>query len=365
MPKKRQVRTVAKSLGVDSSALIPALVAEDLVKADAKETAQVDEAAARECWERFQQAAAANNADGAADTQLPNNQPPGDQAQADAGSPAEGEQSGSSAAPIVTAQDLVDEFVGKGLNILTLGRLAEIAPYLKRRGAISPDCEIRPETSEKLRKLLLALTVVHVQLEKDKLALVEWQMPDIDALLAQGQLFTYLGICGHEVLLPKEEYKKRYEFWKENNDQLTVLPRLCDACRRTRVVILVMIPDTANAESVCTFCLHSTFGGDNPAEALVDSRGEIWENLISDVLDIWFLPERLGTDHGARHRLHVRLLAQRGREFDTWEERYRLEISALVSKHPDKGEKLKQQMPKVIRKERIKLGLESPEGRNK
>src|SRR6476659_5449031 len=100
--------------------------------------------------------------------------------------------------------------------------------------------------------------------------------------------------------------------------------------------------------SICTFCAEPTFAGKDPAASFAQSRGDIWENLISGIITVYFLPSRLSTNHTMRHPKHKAMLAAAGASFDAWEHAYRAEIALLVSTHPDMGDSLKAAMEKDI-----------------
>ncbi|HSX14385.1 MAG TPA: hypothetical protein VLE72_00540 [Candidatus Saccharimonadales bacterium] len=336
MPK-RQVRTVAKGLKLDDpNELLAVLVAAGLAKEGAKDTAQVDEAQAQAAWEA---------------------------------SIAVGPSGDSSVQPTVevTANDLVEEFRSTSLKDFTTAYLAEVAPDLpriKRKGemVVPKTTAIPPERLASLRELLVWLSACQQVVDEDIENLNSWTAPsaeDLLRMLYSGlDQISYTGICGHEVEQSIANYTERYDSMMEGNSRLSVLLRLCSKCRADRVSLLQLGPGAANFESICDFCDGPTFAGRDPAASFAQSRGDIWENFISQIFPVYFLPTRLGPRHPMRHYRHVAIMAKARGDFESWEKLFRAEIASIVSAHPEMGAELKAGMNKTIHDKRVDLGLE-------
>lgn len=194
------------------------------------------------------------------------------------------------------------------------------------------------------------LGAVAYQLEQDRLMLDKWEIPNAASMIGQ-ETYTYVGICGHTTEISRRMVVDRLA---NQNSKVPPFFRLCAECRAVRTALLNLVPLAAQADSVCKTCGDRTFN--TGANGLAKSRADLWENLLSGVMDVLNLPLRLRPEHLDSSGRHQALVRNRG-QFEAWEEEYTINVSIAISAHPDMGAELKARMHQEIDAKRVELNI--------
>lgn len=258
-----------------------------------------------------------------------------------------------------TVADLISEFKEKGLSDLSVARLDLVLPQLKGKSPTLKESKRLNEAQLELAHAMLTpLTAIARFLLKDTTALEGWKPPSAAQLTTEGALFTYTGICGHEVQMSRGLLDHRFRFWNEGDSRQSIALRLCSKCRTARVNVMARLPGVATSDSVCSFCQGTIFSGEDKALSLMASRGDIWENLISGMLNVYRLPGRLTPLHGPDHPTHKEIQRRNRKKFEEWVATFRAEIASVVSAHPERGAEIHRRMEATIQSKLTELGLE-------
>lgn len=194
------------------------------------------------------------------------------------------------------------------------------------------------------------LAAVEYRLGEDRLMLEKWEVPNAASLIGQ-ELYTYDGICGHETQISRRMVLERLS---NQNSKVPPFFRLCAECRAERTALLNLVPLAAQADSVCKTCGDPTFT--TGANGLAKSRADLWENILSGVMDVLNLPLRLRPEHldsSGRHQALVRSREQ----FEAWVDEYTINVSLAISAHPHMGAELKARMQQEIDAKRAELNI--------
>lgn len=194
------------------------------------------------------------------------------------------------------------------------------------------------------------LEAVAYRLSEDRLMLDKWEVPNAASLIGQ-ETYTYVGICGHQTQISRRMVIERLA---NQNSKVPPFFRLCAECRAERTALLNLTPLAAQADSVCKTCGDPAFT--TGANGLAKSRADLWENLLSGVMDALNLPLRLRPEHldsSGRHQALVRSREQ----FEAWVEEYTINVSLAISAHPEMGAELKARMAQEIDSKRVELNI--------
>lgn len=196
------------------------------------------------------------------------------------------------------------------------------------------------DVERKVKKVLDILTGIEVTLAEDRALLKDWTPPDPKKLAKQGEVLTYQGICGHKTTITRKLLRERFD---NSNDRVPAAFYKCDECRAESAALLDMVPGAANTDSKCRICRDYTFGGDTDDERELShalSRGDIWDNLIGDVLKVYMLIGRLKPNHRPSHPKHASLIKTR-EELNEWADKQMVEIGLLAMADPSRARELK------------------------
>jgi hypothetical protein len=247
-----------------------------------------------------------------------------------------------------TLDRLMGEYGAQGLTGIKPSYLRMAYPTLFTGAKTQTDLPLTSEWEELIRHDFTVLLAVLKKLQEDEAALAAWTAPNPDILVTQGALYSYMGVCGHTVQASRERVYKRQQ---GHNAKVSPFPRLCPMCLAKRLELFSMLSFAAGPDQLCRVCAKPMFI--KGKEGHIDSRGDIYENLLSKVTPVVHLLWRLVPQHSDSHRDHV----ARRREFEEWERRYRLLVAGEISQDPAKAEELKAGLENRIAEKQIELGL--------
>jgi len=270
-------------------------------------------------------------------------------------------QGEADAAPVVTSKqralkpgsigELIDGARKSGFGHLTIKLIDAWDPELRGR---AKKLERWHMPTDAQRALFIntfdVLGAVTYQLEEDRRLLDKWEIPNAASMIGQ-ETYTYEGVCGHQTQISRRMVVDRLA---NQNSKVPPFFRLCAECRAERTALLNLVPLAAQADSVCKTCGDRTFN--TGANGLAKSRADLWENLLSGVMDVLNLPLRLRPEHLDSSGRHQTLVRNR-EQFEAWVEEYTINVSLAISAHPDMGAELKARMHQEIDAKRVELNI--------
>jgi hypothetical protein len=258
----------------------------------------------------------------------------------------------------IKVADLITHYKQQGLNRLTVAMLDEWYPEIKGKSKTTRGYfRLSGEELALIRGDLEWGVAANMLRLQDQQAIKDWETPDPASIeLIKHPDFTqavyqYTGACGHLVQMLPRLLSERLE---NPNSKVSPLYRLCAECSAVRTSLLRQPRFAAKPDSECEVCHNPMFT--RGAVGFEESRRDLWENVLSNVMGVLNLYKRLRPRHPDNHPEHLRLVRSAD-EFETWLERYKLEVGFAIGKHPEMGAELKAGMEDVIAKKAADLGI--------
>lgn len=252
------------------------------------------------------------------------------------------------AVQLVTVQNLLSQLVKLGLRDVKSSYLGFAYPELATGSKIEFATVLSSAFRLKADHDLAVLEALLLKLEEDKVALTKWEPPNPDELMEQGDLYSYTGVCGHPVEASRELVEKRAN---SHNVKVSPFPRLCPKCLAVRLQLFGMLSFSAQPDDECRVCRKPMFK--TGKDGYIDSRSDIYENLLSEVTPPRNLLWRLVPQHSSSHPAHI----VRKEQFDRWEAKYRLYIDGQISKFPAQAGEFRAAVDARIAEKRLEFGL--------